>query len=42
MKFTGEKQVIDNSGALLVEYVNVLKQKVNNGWGALVTKSSML
>ncbi len=28
-------QVIDNSGALLVECVNVLKQKVNNGWGSV-------
>ena len=28
-------QVIDNSGALLVECVNVLKQKVNNGWGGV-------
>lgn len=27
--------VIDNSGALLVECVNVLKQKVNNGWGSV-------
>ena len=29
------QQVIDNSGALLVECVNVLKQKVNNGWGSV-------
>lgn len=29
------EQVIDNSGALLVECVNVLKQKVNNGWGSV-------
>ena len=29
------RQVIDNSGALLVECVNVLKQKVNNGWGSV-------
>jgi len=28
-------QVIDNSGALLVECVNVLKNKVNNGWGGV-------
>ncbi|THG98123.1 hypothetical protein EW026_g4022 [Hermanssonia centrifuga] len=28
-------QVIDNTGALLVECVNVLKQKVNNGWGGV-------
>jgi ribosomal protein L14 len=28
-------QVIDNSGALLIECVNVLKQKVNNGWGGV-------
>lgn len=27
--------VIDNSGALLVECVNILKQKVNNGWGSV-------
>jgi ribosomal protein L14 len=27
--------VIDNSGALLVECVNVLKNKVNNGWGSV-------
>lgn len=27
--------MIDNSGALLVECVNVLKQKVNNGWGTV-------
>ncbi|KAL0945803.1 hypothetical protein HGRIS_012090 [Hohenbuehelia grisea] len=27
--------VIDNSGALLVECVNILKQKVNNGWGGV-------
>ncbi|KAI0700207.1 ribosomal protein L14 [Cytidiella melzeri] len=27
--------VIDNSGALLIECVNVLKQKVNNGWGGV-------
>jgi ribosomal protein L14 len=27
--------VIDNSGALLVECVNVLKNKVNNGWGGV-------
>ena len=30
-----KKQVIDNSGALLVECVNVLKNKVNNGWGGV-------
>lgn len=29
------KKVIDNSGALLVECVNVLKNKVNNGWGTV-------
>jgi ribosomal protein L14 len=28
-------QVIDNSGAVLIECVNVLKQKVNNGWGSV-------
>lgn len=28
-------QVIDNSGALLVECVNILKNKVNNGWGSV-------
>ncbi|KAE9402724.1 mitochondrial 60s ribosomal protein l38 [Gymnopus androsaceus JB14] len=27
--------VIDNSGALVVECVNVLKNKVNNGWGSV-------
>ncbi|KAI0259989.1 mitochondrial 60s ribosomal protein l38 [Gloeopeniophorella convolvens] len=27
--------VIDNSGALLIECVNVLKNKVNNGWGGV-------
>ncbi|KAF7366937.1 hypothetical protein MSAN_00952400 [Mycena sanguinolenta] len=27
--------IIDNSGALLAECVNVLKQKVNNGWGSV-------
>ena len=27
--------MIDNSGALLIECVNVLKQKVNNGWGSV-------
>ncbi|KIM82794.1 hypothetical protein PILCRDRAFT_820080 [Piloderma croceum F 1598] len=27
--------VIDNSGAILIECVNVLKQKVNNGWGSV-------
>ncbi|KII91597.1 hypothetical protein PLICRDRAFT_135918 [Plicaturopsis crispa FD-325 SS-3] len=27
--------VIDNSGAVLIECVNVLKQKVNNGWGSV-------
>ena len=32
---TNYTQVIDNSGALLVECVNVLKQKVNNGWGGV-------
>ncbi|KAF7795719.1 hypothetical protein EIP86_006884 [Pleurotus ostreatoroseus] len=31
----GTLNVIDNSGALLVECVNVLKQKVNNGWGSV-------
>ncbi len=30
-----QKKVIDNSGALLVECVNVLKNKVNNGWGGV-------
>jgi len=29
------RQVIDNSGALLVECVNVLKNKVNNGHGSV-------
>ena len=29
------KQVVDNSGALLVECINVLKNKVNNGWGSV-------
>ncbi|KAH9037438.1 ribosomal protein L14b/L23e [Lactarius deliciosus] len=29
------QRVIDNSGALLVECVNVLKNKVNNGWGGV-------
>ncbi|TFY78886.1 hypothetical protein EWM64_g5126 [Hericium alpestre] len=33
--FDARKQVIDNSGALLVECVNVLKNKVNNGWGGV-------
>jgi ribosomal protein L14 len=28
-------QVIDNSGALVVECVNVLKNKVRNGWGGI-------
>jgi ribosomal protein L14 len=28
-------QVIDNSGAILVECVNILKNKVNNGWGSV-------
>jgi ribosomal protein L14 len=28
-------QIIDNSGALVAECVNVLKQKVNNGWGSV-------
>lgn len=32
---TKKKKVIDNSGALLVECVNVLKNKVNNGWGTV-------
>ncbi len=27
--------MIDNSGALIVECVNVLKNKVNNGWGSV-------
>jgi len=31
----GTLNVIDNSGALLVECVNVLKHKVNNGWGGV-------
>ncbi|TCD62049.1 hypothetical protein EIP91_007525 [Steccherinum ochraceum] len=31
----GTLNVIDNSGALLVECINVLKQKVNNGWGSV-------
>ena len=30
-----EIKVIDNSGALIVECVNVLKNKVNNGWGSV-------
>lgn len=33
--FSVNQQVIDNSGALLVECVNVLKNKVNNGWGGV-------
>lgn len=28
-------QCIDNSGALIVECVNILKNKVNNGWGTV-------
>jgi ribosomal protein L14 len=32
---TTSLQVIDNSGAVLIECVNVLKQKVNNGWGSV-------
>lgn len=32
---TKSMQVIDNSGALLIECVNILKQKVNNGWGSV-------
>ncbi|KAF7340277.1 hypothetical protein MVEN_01946700 [Mycena venus] len=28
-------KIIDNSGALVAECVNVLKQKVNNGWGSV-------
>ena len=35
VELTDCEQVIDNSGALLVECVNVLKQKVNNGWGGV-------
>ncbi|KAJ6619253.1 ribosomal protein L14b/L23e [Mycena sp. CBHHK59/15] len=31
----GTLNVIDNSGALIAECVNVLKQKVNNGWGSV-------
>ncbi|KAH9934554.1 ribosomal protein L14 [Epithele typhae] len=31
----GTLNVIDNSGALIIECVNVLKQKVNNGWGSV-------
>ncbi|KAF8177675.1 mitochondrial 54S ribosomal protein YmL38/YmL34 [Pholiota molesta] len=31
----GTLNCIDNSGALLVECVNVLKNKVNNGWGSV-------
>ncbi|KAH7883040.1 ribosomal protein L14b/L23e [Phlebopus sp. FC_14] len=31
----GTLNVIDNSGAFLVECVNVLKQKVNNRWGSV-------
>ncbi|TDL19531.1 ribosomal protein L14 [Rickenella mellea] len=31
----GTLNVIDNSGALLVECVNVLKHKVNHGWGGV-------
>ncbi|KAH9956348.1 ribosomal protein L14p/L23e-domain-containing protein [Russula dissimulans] len=31
----GTLNVIDNSGALLVECINVLKNKVNNGWGSV-------
>ncbi|KAJ7640352.1 ribosomal protein L14b/L23e [Mycena polygramma] len=32
---TNLRQIIDNSGALVAECVNVLKQKVNNGWGSV-------
>ncbi|KAJ6516823.1 mitochondrial 54S ribosomal protein YmL38/YmL34 [Mycena vitilis] len=32
---TNLPQIIDNSGALVAECVNVLKQKVNNGWGSV-------
>ncbi|KAJ7460540.1 ribosomal protein L14p/L23e-domain-containing protein [Mycena latifolia] len=32
---TNPPQIIDNSGALVAECVNVLKQKVNNGWGSV-------
>ena len=35
MELTTYTQAIDNSGALLVECINVLKQKVNNGWGGV-------
>ncbi|KAJ7147334.1 ribosomal protein L14b/L23e [Mycena filopes] len=31
----GTVNIIDNSGALVAECVNVLKQKVNNGWGSV-------
>ncbi|KAF8519107.1 ribosomal protein L14b/L23e [Hysterangium stoloniferum] len=31
----GRLNVIDNTGALIAECVNVLKQKVNNGWGSV-------
>ncbi|KAF7319258.1 hypothetical protein HMN09_00263300 [Mycena chlorophos] len=31
----GTLNIIDNSGALVAECVNVLKQKVNNGWGSV-------
>ncbi|KAJ6513759.1 ribosomal protein L14b/L23e [Mycena polygramma] len=31
----GTMNIIDNSGALVAECVNVLKQKVNNGWGSV-------
>jgi ribosomal protein L14 len=34
-KLNQKKKVVDNSGALLVECVNVLKNKVNNGWGGV-------
>ena len=32
---TDSFQCIDNSGALIVECVNILKNKVNNGWGSV-------
>jgi ribosomal protein L14 len=35
LRLTLNSKVIDNSGALLVECVNVLKNKVNNGWGSV-------
>ncbi|KAF8241146.1 ribosomal protein L14 [Tricholoma matsutake] len=35
LKSTLNARCIDNSGALIVECVNILKNKVNNGWGTV-------